>query len=80
MIKIKYCRYSAFCISGDTYYCTCYDKVLKSVNRVTSCAGFVLSELGDVDTGKTYKPRGFSDKVTTQEDTRQITFFGEETQ
>lgn len=78
VINIKYCRYCAFCISGDAYYCTCYDKVLNNVNRVTSCSEFVLSELGDVDTGKPYKPRDFSDKVSVQKDTRQITFFGED--
>lgn len=77
MINIKYCRYRAFCISGDAYYCTRYDKVLSNISRVTSCPEFVLSELGDVDTGKPYKPRDFSDKVTVQNDTRQITFFEE---
>lgn len=79
VIKIKYCRYCAFCISGDTYYCTCYDKVLNNVNRVTNCSEFVLSELGDVDTEKPYKPRDFSDKVTMQKNTKQISFFEEET-
>lgn len=54
---MKYCRYCAFCINGDCYYCTCHEKVLKNVNKPTSCPDFAMSELGDVDTGKPYKPR-----------------------
>lgn len=53
---MKYCRYCAYCICGDVYYCTEHEKVLNNVNKVTSCENFVLSELGDVDTGKSYKP------------------------
>ena len=53
----QYCRYCAFCISGDCYYCTNFDKVLNRVDRATNCKEFVLSELGDVDTGKLYTPR-----------------------
>lgn len=54
---MKYCRYCASCICGDVYYCTEKDKVLKSVNNSTSCKMFVMSELGDVDTGKPYMPK-----------------------
>lgn len=54
---MKYCRYCAFCISGDCYYCTCHDKELSRVDKVTNCPDFVMSEMGDVDTGKPYKPR-----------------------
>ena len=54
---MKYCRYCAFCINGDCYYCTDHDKVLTRVDKATNCADFVMSELGDVDTGKQYKPR-----------------------
>ena len=54
---MKYCRYCAFCINGDAYYCTDSDKVLNRVDRPTNCPDFVMSELGDVDTGKPYKPR-----------------------
>lgn len=53
----KYCRYCAFCICGDAYYCTNFDKVLHSVTSATNCSSFSLSALGDVDTGKQYKPR-----------------------
>ena len=54
---MKYCRYCAFCINGDAYYCTDRDKVLNRVDRPTNCPDFVMSKLGDVDTGKHYKPR-----------------------
>ena len=54
---MKYCRCCAFCISGDCYYCTLHDKVLNTVDRVTSCPEFVMSVMGDVDTGKPYKPK-----------------------
>ena len=54
---MKYCRYCAFCINGDAYYCTDHDKVLNRVDRPTNCPDFVMSKLGDVDTGKHYKPR-----------------------
>lgn len=53
----NYCRYCAFCISGDAYYCTNFDKVINSVKSATSCSSFALSALGDVDTGKHYEPR-----------------------
>lgn len=54
---MKYCRYCSWCVYGDVYYCGCFDKVLKRVDRATSCEEFVESELGDVETGKVYSPR-----------------------
>lgn len=53
----KYCRYCAFCICGDAYYCTALDKELYNVKSVVKCSEFALSELGDVDTGRQYDPR-----------------------
>lgn len=69
----KYCRYCAFCISGDTYYCTALDKELRNVKSVTSCSEFALSKMGDVDTGKHYIPRKHIPAYETGE---QITFEG----
>lgn len=54
---MKYCRYCSYCFLGDVYYCNCHDKVLKRVDKPTSCEDFILSDLGDVETGKPYKPR-----------------------
>lgn len=54
---MKYCRYCAYCILGDCYYCNFHEKVLPRIDKPTSCREFVLSELGDVETGKPYKPR-----------------------
>lgn len=54
---MKYCRYCCYCILGDWYFCTCHNKVLKRIDKPTSCEDFIESELGDVETGKRYKPR-----------------------
>lgn len=70
----KYCRYCAHCICGDAYYCTEFDKVLNDVKSAVSCSGFVLSELGDVDTGKQYAPRKTS-VITTQSSDLQLKFY-----
>lgn len=55
----QYCKFCALCIFGDAYYCTFFDKVLSesSVKRANNCKEFVLSQLGDVITGKQYMPR-----------------------
>lgn len=54
---MKYCRYCSWCVYGDLYYCTCHDKPLKRIDRAVNCKEFVKSELGDVETGRMYKPR-----------------------
>lgn len=54
---MKYCRYCAYCVNGDTYYCNRHNKELSRVDIVTHCADHVMSELGDVDTGRQYMPR-----------------------
>ena len=59
---MKYCRYCAYCISGDCFYCTCKEIELKHINKSTNCKEFVLSEMGDVETGKQYKPRSTKEK------------------
>lgn len=60
---MKYCRYCSWCVCGDAYYCGFHDKVLSRVDKATNCKGFVESELGDVDTGRMYKPRPRKEKV-----------------
>ena len=66
---MKYCRYCAFCISGDAYYCTLKEKELSSsqVYKPTNCNDFDLSELGCVDTGRQYKPRKKKEKADNAE-------------
>ena len=64
----KYCRYCAFFIFCDAYYCTEHKEVLGNVKQVTQCPDFVLSELGDVDTGKQYKPRKRDTSITPNAD------------
>ena len=64
---MKYCRYCAFCVSGDCYYCTVHEKCLNHIDKIVSCSDFVLSDLGDVDTGKKYNPRPKKDKISQQQ-------------
>lgn len=68
----KYCRYCAYCISGDTYYCTEFEKVLHNIKSAVNCSLFTMSALGDIDTGKPYKLRK---KVSVRDDSTQITLF-----
>jgi hypothetical protein len=53
----KYCRYCSSCILGDVFFCTAQDKVLHRIDRAVNCKDFTLSELGDVETGRQYKPK-----------------------
>jgi len=75
----QYCRYCAFCIQPDTFYCTALDKPLTSrkVMAVNNCEDFALSDAGDVETGQTYRPRERKVKLS-DEDGAQLSFFEEE--
>lgn len=55
----QYCRYCAFAFEGDCFYCGKLDKVLSehSIKSKNNCQSFVLSDLGDVETGRQYQPR-----------------------
>lgn len=59
MIMKQYCRHCAFCFEGDGYFCSDKEKPLteSKIKKVNNCPDFALSELGDVITGKAYKPR-----------------------
>lgn len=60
----QYCRYCAFCIPHRDYdryyYCTDGEREITYAQsrKANKCENFALSDLGDVDTGKEYKPRG----------------------
>ena len=60
----QYCRYCAWCIEGDVFYCTDHDEPLtrSQIKRANNCKDFALSELGDVETGKPYQPRAVKEK------------------
>lgn len=60
----QYCRYCAFCFEGDGYHCSDKDTCLseRQIKRANTCKNFALSELGDVVTGKAYKPRVKTEK------------------
>ena len=55
----QYCRYCSFCIYGDVPYCTDHDEVLsdRKIRQENHCKDFDLSALGDVESGRQYKPR-----------------------
>ena len=55
----QYCRYCAFLCYGDAPYCTDHDKVMSesTIKSVNHCSDFALSDLGDVETGRMYRPR-----------------------
>ena len=59
----QYCRYCAFCFEADDFRCSDHPRgrephwTRAQINRENRCPNFVLSSLGDVETGKTYQPR-----------------------
>ena len=70
----QYCRYCAFCIDGDWFYCTDMGKLLteNDIKRANKCPSFAMSALGDVVTGKKYQER-----PAKHEDGEQINIFDE---
>lgn len=59
----QYCRYCAFCFDMcDTYGCSNHPKGEQpymnrnQINRKNNCPNFTLTDLGDVETGKPYRP------------------------
>lgn len=53
----QYCRYCAFCIQPDDYYCDLKGKFVSGTSE-NRCKDFALSDLGDADgSGRMYKPR-----------------------
>ena len=59
----QYCRYCAFCFEADDYRCSNHPQgeqphwTEAEIKRVNHCPNFVISELGDVITGRMYHPR-----------------------
>ena len=55
----QYCRYCAFCTYGDVAYCGVYEWTMTdgAIRKENHCKSFVYSELGDVESGKQYRPR-----------------------
>lgn len=59
----QYCRYCAFCFEADQYRCSAEINgqqlymTERDIKRANKCPEFELSELGDVITGRQYKPR-----------------------
>ena len=59
MTTKQYCRYCAFCHDGDAFYCGEHEKVLSEayIKTPNRCPDYVMSDLGDVETGRKYQPR-----------------------
>lgn len=55
----QYCRYCAGLTLGDCYYCQTHDEVKtgSQIRSANSCPDFELSVMGDIETGKQYRPR-----------------------
>lgn len=59
----QYCRYCAFCFDADEFRCSNHPEgkelrmTRKQVTRENHCPNFALSDLGDVETGKEYRPQ-----------------------
>ena len=59
----QYCRYCAHCFEADDFRCSDHPEgkqphwSREQINRENHCPNFALSELGDVETGRQYKPR-----------------------
>lgn len=59
----QYCRYCAHCFEADDFRCSDHPRGLEphwnrqQINRENHCPNFALSDLGDVETGKQYRPR-----------------------
>lgn len=60
----QYCRYCAFCFEAgdDEFRCSDHPQgkephwTRKQINRENRCTNFALSDLGDAETGKPYRP------------------------
>ena len=59
----QYCRYCGWCFEADDFRCGNHPKgkqlrmTRQQINRENHCPNFVLTDLGDVETGKPYKPQ-----------------------
>ena len=65
----QYCRYCAFCFDADEFRCSNHPEgkelrmTREQVNRENHCPNFALSDLGDVETGKQYRPHVYRRRV-----------------
>ncbi len=68
-LQYVYCRYCAFCFDGDCYYCSNFEIVLteKKIKAARLCEDYAQSELGDVITGRQYRPRLKKDDMSKPE-------------
>ena len=73
----QYCRYCAFCFEAgdDEFRCSDHPQgkephwTRKQINRKNHCPNFALSDLGDVETGRQYKPINKRNKTKKTKET-----------
>lgn len=59
----QYCRYCCYCFESDDFRCSNHPDgkephwTRAQINRANNCPNFALSDLGDVETGRPYRPR-----------------------
>lgn len=59
----QYCRYCAYCFEADDFRCSNHPDgkephwTRQQINQENHCLNFALSDLGDVETGRPYRPR-----------------------
>lgn len=74
----QYCRYCVFCFEVDDFRCINHPKgknphwTREQINRENHCPNFALSDLGDVETGKPYRPMKEPRRVKTPEEIAMI--------
>lgn len=78
----QYCRYCAFCFDlGDWFGCSNHPKgeepymTRSRINRENNCPNFGLSDLGDIETGKQYRPRKGKAKRHRYDKSEQLSIF-----
>lgn len=58
----QYCRYCAFCFDAGEFRCSNHPDgkqiymTRSDINRANKCPNYQYSDLGDVETGKQYRP------------------------
>ena len=78
----QYCRYCGFCFESDDFRCSNHPEgkephwTRAQINRENHCPNFALSDMGDVETGKMYRPRPDRAERNKQTGYKQMSFDG----
>lgn len=69
----QYCRYCAFCIETDGYYCTDHCRFIadSSIKSANNCKEFAYCGM-DIITGKDHEPKDYQQRRRKTNDGEQI--------